>query len=93
MGRERHSGTIKSEVAVVRIVLSGYYGFDNVGDDAILYAIIHSLKEYDPQVEIVVLSQNPKKTEEMYHVDSVKRWSIKEITKALKNADCLISGG
>ncbi|MEW9502277.1 polysaccharide pyruvyl transferase CsaB [Jeotgalibacillus marinus] len=77
----------------MRIVLSGYYGFDNVGDDAILYAIIHSLKEYDPQVEIVVLSQNPKETEEIYHVDSVKRWSIKEITKALKNADCLISGG
>lgn len=28
----------------MHVVLSGYYGFDNVGDDAILLSIIQSLK-------------------------------------------------
>lgn len=77
----------------MRIVLSGYYGFDNVGDEAILYAIIQSLRAYQPKVEITVLSNKPEKTADTYGVDAVNRWSLLEVTRALKNADGLISGG
>ncbi len=90
---EKTSDYHKDEVAGVRLVLSGYYGFDNVGDEAILYAIIHSLKEYNPKIEIVVLSNKPEKTAETYRVKAVNRWSLKEVRATLKSSDGLISGG
>ncbi|MCM3610369.1 polysaccharide pyruvyl transferase CsaB [Planococcus sp. MERTA32b] len=77
----------------MRIVLSGYYGFDNVGDEAILFAIIQSLKEYHPGVNLTVLSNNPEKTASTYQVDAVNRWNVNDVRKALKESDCLISGG
>lgn len=77
----------------MRIVLSGYYGFDNVGDEAILYAIIHALKEYHPQIIITVLSNNPQQTSVDYGVEAVNRWKLKEVYDALKQSDGLISGG
>ncbi|RBW67594.1 polysaccharide pyruvyl transferase CsaB [Bacillus taeanensis] len=77
----------------MRVVLSGYYGFNNVGDEAILYSIIASLKKQHPAIEIVVLSNDPAYTEKTYRVKAVNRWKIPEIMKTLKNADGLISGG
>ena len=43
----------------MKIVISGYYGFDNLGDEAILKAIITSLKKVDSTIDITVLSNNP----------------------------------
>ncbi|MFZ5753320.1 MAG: polysaccharide pyruvyl transferase CsaB, partial [Bacillota bacterium] len=42
-----------------RVVLSGYYGFNNAGDEAILYAIIRTLRKIEPEIEITVLSNDP----------------------------------
>lgn len=77
----------------MHVVLSGYYGFDNVGDDAILLSIIHSLKKWQHDIEITVLSNNPAATEQTYGVKAVNRWKMKEIRQLLKRADGLISGG
>lgn len=76
-----------------KIVLSGYYGFDNIGDEAVLYAIITALKQIKSDVEITVLSNNPQKTAAVYGVASVNRWKIKEVIKAIKESTMLISGG
>lgn len=76
-----------------RIVISGYYGFDNIGDEAVLSAIISSLREYIPNVFITILSNNPEKTKRLYHVDAVDRWNFGEICKAIKGCDLFISGG
>lgn len=81
------------EVVVMHIVLSGYYGFDNVGDEAILLSIITALRKEQPTAEITVLSNNPDKTAKTYGVAAVNRWKMKEISKVLKTADGLISGG
>ncbi|RUL53199.1 polysaccharide pyruvyl transferase CsaB [Lysinibacillus antri] len=77
----------------MHVVLSGYYGFDNVGDEAILFSIIHALRKCQENIEITVLSNNPPETEKTYGVKAVNRWKLKEIRDALKNADGLISGG
>lgn len=77
-----------------RIVLSGYYGFDNIGDEAVMYSIIKTLKEeIGEQTKITVLSNEPEKTASAYHVEAVNRWKYKQIIAALKKADVLISGG
>lgn len=77
----------------MKVVLSGYYGFDNIGDEAILYAIIQSLRKEQPDVDITVLSNNPTETAERYGVQAVNRWKLKEVMRAIKASDGLISGG
>lgn len=77
----------------MKLVLSGYYGFGNVGDEAILYSVILALQKHAPDIEIYVLSNTPLETAASYQVKAVNRWSIPEIAKAIKNADGLISGG
>ena len=41
-----------------KIVISGYYGFANAGDEAMLTAIINTLRQLDPQAEITVITGN-----------------------------------
>ncbi|MGJ9458144.1 polysaccharide pyruvyl transferase CsaB [Oceanobacillus sp. CF4.6] len=77
----------------MHIVLSGYYGFDNVGDEAILFSIIRALRDIQEDVDITVLSNNPEATKQTYGVQAVNRWKIKEVRNVLKHADGLISGG
>ncbi len=77
----------------MRIVISGYYGFANVGDEAILYSIIQALKANEANIEITVLSNNPEETKATYGVQAVNRWKLGEVLAALKKSDGLISGG
>lgn len=77
----------------MRVVISGYYGFKNIGDEAILKAIISSLKEESKDIEITVLSNNPKETTILHNVKSINRWDFMQIYKELKSSDGLISGG
>lgn len=77
----------------MKVVLSGYYGFHNVGDEAILFSIIHALRKQNPEIEITVLSNDPQYTEKTYGVKAVNRWKIKEVMAAIKSSDGLISGG
>lgn len=77
----------------MKVLLSGYYGFDNAGDEAVLYAIIQSLREAVPNIEITVLSNQPEKTATQFHVQAVDRWGKMALLKAVKNCDIFISGG
>ncbi len=77
----------------MEIVISGYYGFDNVGDEAILASIIETLRREHPTISITVLSNQPKKTIDVYKVKAVNRWDITEVFKAIKQSDGVISGG
>ncbi len=75
------------------ILISGYYGFKNSGDDALLKAIIQDLKTYKESPNIVVLSANPRETMEEYKVKSISRLDLPKILKHMNNAEMLISGG
>lgn len=77
----------------MKVVISGYYGFDNIGDEAILKSIIMALKEVDKDIYITVLSSNPDNTKKTYNVNAVNRWNLKDIYCELKHSDGLISGG
>lgn len=75
------------------VVISGYYGFRNNGDDTLLMAIVSELRAKKPDIDIVVLSKNPEETERIYNVRSVSRENIFAILKEIKNTKLLISGG
>lgn len=42
-----------------RVIISGYYGFNNSGDDAILKAIVKDLKNGCKDIHITVFSNYP----------------------------------
>lgn len=79
------------------IIISGYYGFRNSGDEAVLKSILTALEEESRQAGIkikpVVLSSDPAWTERMYGVEAIPRMSLGEVRRAIKNSDGLISGG
>lgn len=77
----------------MKILLSGYYGFDNAGDEAVLFAIVQALREIIPDVDITVLSNQPEKTAQQFGVKAVDRWGKTSLPKAIKDCDVLISGG
>jgi len=64
------------------IVLSGYYGFDNAGDEAVCKSIISDLRAHNPQLNIVVLSHQPEKTNQKL-LEELKN-KLKEENKELK---------
>ena len=76
-----------------RIVISGYYGFANAGDEAMLTAIIGSLRRADPKLQLTVISGAPEKTAAKHQVLSVHRFNLWKIIRAIWQSDLLLSGG
>ena len=75
------------------ILISGYYGFENSGDDAILMAILDNLRTYKKDIKVVVLSKKPAETKRIYGVDSVDRFNFNEVIKAMKSSKLFLNGG
>lgn len=75
------------------VMISGYYGFRNSGDDSILAGIVLELKKKCPGININVLSKNPDETASVYGVNSINRFNIPKIFYLLKKQDLFISGG
>ncbi|HBI02822.1 MAG TPA: polysaccharide pyruvyl transferase CsaB [Paenibacillaceae bacterium] len=78
---------------MTRILISGYYGFDNAGDDSVLFGIIGSLKKQIPNVELAVLSNTPEDTQRLFGIASFNRWKIGTIIQEIKKSDLLVMGG
>jgi len=73
----------------MKVVISGYYGFGNVGDEAVLVSLLQELKE----VQATVLSATPTLTAELNKVRSIGRYDFPLVIRELAGADVLISGG
>ncbi|HNW26800.1 MAG TPA: polysaccharide pyruvyl transferase CsaB [Candidatus Gastranaerophilaceae bacterium] len=73
------------------VVISGYYGFDNFGDESILSVLINKLKELD--AKIAVITKTPKKTSELHNVKTAWYICPRQIILSLLKCDVLVSGG
>ena len=65
------------------ILIAGYYGFGNTGDEAILAAICDDLRERQPDVKLVVVSGDPAATEATHGVTSVAWTDISQLIAAV----------
>ena len=74
-----------------KVVISGYYGFGNFGDEAILQVLINNLKNIN--ADITVISRNPTKTFMTHDVKSVFMFDIFGLIRSIAKSDILISGG
>ena len=77
---------------MAKISISGYYGYKNFGDEAILEVLVEHLKSIGCQ-DITVFSSDVEYTENKLKVNAVKRFDIPNVVKTIKNSDILISGG
>ncbi len=75
------------------IALHGYFGYDNIGDEAILHSIIEGIKSSEEESSITVFSSSPKKTSRRYGVKAVSRHNFCRIIRTLRNSHLFISGG
>lgn len=82
---------------VQKIIISGYYGFKNSGDEAVLTSILYALEEAGQaagiQITPIILSIDPEWTTRTYGVEAVHRMKLGEVKKAIQQSDGLISGG
>lgn len=80
-----------------QIVISGYYGFNNAGDEAILDSIVGTLRSLAEKrgesLRFTVLSADPAATAARLHVDAIGRMDVVAVFRAILRSDAIISGG
>ncbi|GAG57776.1 unnamed protein product, partial [marine sediment metagenome] len=84
---------MKKSKTIAKIMISGYYGFNNTGDEAILKSMVGAFKEKIPQIKITVLSHSPLQTSQTYQVKAINRLHLIRIIRFLRNVNLFISGG
>ncbi|TES46075.1 hypothetical protein E2L07_19755 [Halalkalibacterium halodurans] len=79
----------------MKVLIHGFYGAGNAGDDAILHVIINQLQSINKNVEVTVVIRS-KQLKPYYgtaNVNYILGLNFEEITKVLKESSLLIVGG
>ena len=75
------------------LLVGGYFGCGNLGDDAILLGLLQLLREQAPEIRVSVLSGDPRATRALCHVDAYRRKSPLSLLRAFLSADAFLLGG
>ena len=75
---------------MARIVLAGYIGCGNLGDDSVMIGVVDGLGHNH---EYLVLSGDPHDTFRYYAMHGVPRKNLKEVEAAIKECDALVFPG
>jgi len=76
-----------------KVLLAGYYGFNNIGDEAILEMFLKILENKIDKKNIRILTADTEKTEKKFKIEGVDRYSFYKVNKAIKEADVVLVGG
>lgn len=80
-----------------KIVIQGWYGNGNLGDEIILECMLSELRGHFPEASFVVVSDNPEDTRRRHEVESIPRGGGRmqrlRRLRALTDADLFILGG
>lgn len=75
------------------VVISGYYGFGNLGDESLLDVISSTAAVKIKGLKIAALTRKPKKDSRRTGLKCVSRFNFVKVAAELSRADVLISGG
>lgn len=76
------------------VIVSGYYGYHNSGDEAVLAALCQDLEQLGvKRKEITVLSADPHQTVNSHGVNALHRYNLPAIIRMMQRNHLLISGG
>ncbi|MDR1916793.1 MAG: polysaccharide pyruvyl transferase family protein [Synergistaceae bacterium] len=80
--------------AVYDVLLAGYFGFANLGDELLAYSAVKNLSELGVSPDkIAILSGNPKLSERNLGIRAFDRWSVPSVSKALNMSRSLLLAG
>lgn len=75
------------------ILVSGYYGYKNLGDDTILINIRDEVKKINPNARLTVLSNNPDESSKILGINAVYRFNPFAVLREIKGCNLFVSGG
>lgn len=75
------------------VMILGYYGFGNWGDEATLSAIVNMIHTVSKQTKIDVITYSGCETYETHGVNGISRTCYLKILKSIRNCDIVICGG
>lgn len=78
---------------MINLLIAGYHGFGNCGDEAILKAMTTNIRAIADDVDITALSHNPEFTKNEYGIKSVQRFNVFQVLSAIRHSDIILSGG
>lgn len=78
---------------MINILIAGYHGFGNCGDEATLQAMTVNIRDMADDVKITALSYKPELTKTEYNIESVQRFNVMQVFKAIRRSDIILSGG
>ena len=78
-----------------RLLLSGYYGYGNAGDEAVLSGLITGFRSAAPagDLELTALSGSPSETRTAHGIRAVDRYRPAALLPAIARCDLFLSGG
>lgn len=76
-----------------QVVLCGYYGYGNMGDDALLRAAIQRAEAIYPDYTVSALTRKGRKDSSVFRVRCVNRKHPLAVARELKHAKILVFGG
>ena len=78
-----------------RLTLSGYYGYGNAGDEAVLAGLVQGFHTARPagDLELVALSGDPAETARMHGIGATDRYKPAALVRAIARSDVFLSGG
>ncbi|MDW7671224.1 MAG: polysaccharide pyruvyl transferase CsaB [Bacillota bacterium] len=76
-----------------KVFIFGYYGFHNIGDEAILEAIVAEFQKVMPEVSLTALSYKAAETSRRYSIEAVSRNHFVEVVRSIGRSHLVMSGG
>ncbi|MBE6602526.1 MAG: glycosyltransferase [Ruminococcaceae bacterium] len=76
-----------------RIMVGGYFGCKNLGDDAILQGFLHGLQQIHPNLAVTALSGNPHYDRKRTGIRTIHRKNPFSVAWNLRRTDLFILGG
>ena len=75
------------------VVLAGYYGFGNTGDEAILASILAGLRRRVPGTVFIVVSGDPEATRRQHTVEAIGWRDLPALSASVAKSDAVLVGG
>ncbi len=78
---------------MAEILIAGYYGFHNAGDEAMLAGLRRAIRELRPDVTFTAISGTASQTRNLHGIRAVSRSDLRAIWEAIGRADLVMFGG
>lgn len=75
------------------ILICGYYGYGNMGDETMLSVVTKELLAKNPHLRLCVLSADAHKTSVSLGIDAIPRFDPKRVAEAMSRSRMLLFGG